>query len=177
MLFHKKRSVPQLNTTSTADISFMLLILFLVTTSMDMDKGLDRLLPPYNPQEEQLPPTQVNKDMILRLQLTDQGDIVCNGKTTDFASLQKQAITFITSCGPKHTIQLSIDKNAPYDVYYHLQDMLIKVYSTIRNSEAQRQYHQSFDECSMEEQQKIMAIVPQRIMEDMAQKTPQDVAK
>ena len=40
---HQKRRVPQLNTTSTADISFMLLIFFLVTTSMDSDKGLQRM--------------------------------------------------------------------------------------------------------------------------------------
>lgn len=171
MLFHKKRTVPQLNTTSTADISFMLLILFLVTTSMDMDKGLDRQLPPYNPKEEQTPPSQVNKDMILRLHLTAQGEVSCNDKITDLTSLEKQAIDFITYTGPKHTILLSIDRNAPYDVYYHLQDMLIKVYRTIRNSEAQRRYHHTFDECKMEEQQKIMQIVPQRIMEDLAKGT------
>ena len=39
---HRRRSVPQLNTTSTADISFMLLIFFLVTTNMDVDKGITR---------------------------------------------------------------------------------------------------------------------------------------
>ena len=44
--------MPQLNTTSTADISFMLLILFLVTSSMDVDKGLSRPLPPIQPDEE-----------------------------------------------------------------------------------------------------------------------------
>ena len=42
MFGRRKRTLPQLNTTSTADISFMLLIFFLVTTSMDVDKGLSR---------------------------------------------------------------------------------------------------------------------------------------
>lgn len=109
--------------------------------------------------------------MILRLHLTAQGEVSCNDKITDLTSLEKQAIDFITYTGPKHTILLSIDRNAPYDVYYHLQDMLIKVYRTIRNSEAQRRYHHTFDECKMEEQQKIMQIVPQRIMEDLAKGT------
>ena len=42
---HRRRRVPGLNTTATADISFMLLVFFLVTTSIDTDKGLSRLLP------------------------------------------------------------------------------------------------------------------------------------
>ena len=46
MFARRRRTVPQLNATSTADISFMLLIFFLVTTSMDLDKGLSRKLPP-----------------------------------------------------------------------------------------------------------------------------------
>ena len=46
MFRHKEHRVPGLNTTSTADISFMLLIFFLVTTNMDIDKGLQRQLAP-----------------------------------------------------------------------------------------------------------------------------------
>ncbi len=46
LIKRQKRRVPQLNTTATADISFMLLTFFLVTTSMDVDKGLVRQLPP-----------------------------------------------------------------------------------------------------------------------------------
>ena len=46
MFRRRKRDIPGLNTTSTADISFMLLIFFLVTSSMDTDKGLPRQLPP-----------------------------------------------------------------------------------------------------------------------------------
>ena len=49
----KKRKVPGLNTSSTADISFMLLIFFLVTTSMDTDQGLGRTLP-KPPEDEQM---------------------------------------------------------------------------------------------------------------------------
>ena len=53
----KHRDVPELNTTSTADISFMLLVFFLVTSSMDSDKGLGRKLAPIDEQQqEQRPP-------------------------------------------------------------------------------------------------------------------------
>lgn len=46
-----KRKVPDINSSSTADIAFLLLIFFLITTSMDTDRGLARLLPP--PPEDQ----------------------------------------------------------------------------------------------------------------------------
>ena len=55
MNFRRRRhEVPGLNTTSTADISFMLLIFFLVTTSMDIEKGIVRQMPPADNQQEQV---------------------------------------------------------------------------------------------------------------------------
>ena len=53
MFARRKRTVPQLNATSTADISFMLLIFFLVTTSMDLDKGLGKKLPPVEKSKQE----------------------------------------------------------------------------------------------------------------------------
>ena len=49
-----KRKVPGLNASSTADISFILLIFFLVVTSMDTDTGLARRLPnPPDPNQQE----------------------------------------------------------------------------------------------------------------------------
>ena len=68
-MFRRRRfeQIPELNTSSTADISFMLLIFFLVTSSMDTDKGLLRQLPP--PPQEQQPPQDVRKDHVLQITL------------------------------------------------------------------------------------------------------------
>ena len=63
----KNHNVPGLNTTSTADISFMLLIFFLVTTSMDVDKGLSRQLPPPEPPKKEQMESQVQKDKLMEL--------------------------------------------------------------------------------------------------------------
>ena len=69
MFSRPKRRVPGLNTTSTADISFMLLIFFLVTSSMDSDKGLARQLPP--PQNEQVEQElKVKERNVLKITLT-----------------------------------------------------------------------------------------------------------
>ena len=65
----RHHSVPGLNTTATADISFMLLIFFLVASSMDLDKGLARVLPPVD-DEEQKVETLVERDQLFTISLT-----------------------------------------------------------------------------------------------------------
>ena len=70
MLIRRNRHrVLSLNTASTADISFMLLIFFLVTTSMDTDKGLQRELPPAETKTEQQQ-TAVDKNLLLQLKIS-----------------------------------------------------------------------------------------------------------
>ena len=72
MLFgkKKKKEVPGLDTTSTADISFMLLIFFLVTTSLDTDEGLTRYLPPM-PQKNEQKQMDVNRNDIMNISIDD----------------------------------------------------------------------------------------------------------
>ena len=72
------RSVPALNTTSTADISFMLLIFFLVTSSMDIDKGLARVLPPLDKQEQPLE-ALVERDQLLTVSISQNDECQLNG--------------------------------------------------------------------------------------------------
>ena len=81
MIIRRKiRQVPGLNTASTADISFMLLIFFLVTTSMDVDKGLFRVLPSPEPQKLEQQETTVDKSTLLALHVTAQNQLLVNDK-------------------------------------------------------------------------------------------------
>ena len=69
MLIRRNRNeTPGLNTTSTADISFMLLIFFLVTTSMDVDKGLLRQLPSPEPQKKELQESVLGKKHLISIE-------------------------------------------------------------------------------------------------------------
>ena len=63
-----KRKVPDINSSSTADIAFLLLIFFLITTSMDTDRGLARLLPP--PPEDQDNRTQIRSKNVTSYRYT-----------------------------------------------------------------------------------------------------------
>lgn len=69
----KKRTVPGLNTTSTADISFMLLILFLVASSMDLDKGISRQLPPMDKTQKQA--TAIDGKKLMRIAIDDDSKV------------------------------------------------------------------------------------------------------
>ena len=71
----KKRKVPGINGSSMADISFILLIFFLITTSMDTDQGLKRRLPPLVPKEQQQQDIEINDRNIMRILVNRQDQI------------------------------------------------------------------------------------------------------
>ena len=91
---NKRRLVPSLNTTSTADISFMLLIFFLVTTSMDLDKGLRRVLPPVDNQQQQQE-TNIDKDKLMAITITDADSAFVDGKPLEM----KASARLCGTCG------------------------------------------------------------------------------
>ena len=72
----KKRKVPGLNASSTADISFILLIFFLVTTSMDTDSGLARRLPPPVPKDQKKNDVDVNKRNLVVVLINSSNQIL-----------------------------------------------------------------------------------------------------
>ena len=102
MLIRKRRhDIPGLNTTSTADISFMLLIFFLVTTSMDVDKGLRRQLPPAQ-QEKIEQESLVDKGKLMELKITADNVLLLNGQPINRDELRIRTEEFITRVGKEH---------------------------------------------------------------------------
>lgn len=165
-MFGRKRDhkVPGLNTTSTADISFMLLIFFLVTTSMDVDKGITRELPPLDKKSENTP-TNVSNDKTLRLRIDNQGRLFCNDRPMQLNSLKDSVENVVNRGGKEHVIQLKTERDASYDAYFHVQNEIIAAYNDIRNQKAVQAYGEPFEELTEEQKQSIVKAVPQRISE------------
>ncbi|MDB2363841.1 biopolymer transporter ExbD, partial [Flavobacteriales bacterium] len=89
-----KREAPEINAGSMADIAFLLLIFFLVTTTMDSSYGVERLLPPI--EEEQPDDNQkVNERNILSVLVNGSDQILANGKLVELADLKEQTKEFI----------------------------------------------------------------------------------
>lgn len=165
-MFGRKRDhrVPGLNTTSTADISFMLLIFFLVTTSMDADKGISRELPPIDKKSENTP-TNVSNDKTLRLRIDDDGRLFCNDKPMNIGALKDSVEGVINRGGKEHVIQLRTGRDASYDSYFHVQNEIVAAYNDIRNQKAEQAYGEPFEELGQAQKESIVKAVPQRISE------------
>ena len=138
-----KRKVPGLNQSSTADISFILLIFFLVTTSMDIDSGLPRRLPDWNPDEVEQE-MKVKERNVMTVQVNKFNEIhVKNGimnRVIDISELKDIAKEFIANPDDnpnlpvkedydiegygtvqttiKHVIALQTDRDTNYEVYF-----------------------------------------------------------
>lgn len=167
LIRRKQRETPGLNTTSTADISFMLLIFFLVTTSMDVDKGLLRQLPSPEPQKKEQQ-TVVDKANLMALRLTAGDTLLVNDKPMKVSQLKEETIRFVHRLGKKHLISIESDRDADYNLYFQMQNQLMEAYSQLRNETAQKKYHRDYALLNKDQKEQVRNICPQRITESYA---------
>ena len=91
----KKREVPEINSSSTADIAFLLLIFFLITTSMDTDRGLARRLPPPPEKDQKLDDAKKKERNVLQVFLNMQDQLMCGNDYITVDQLRAKAKEFI----------------------------------------------------------------------------------
>lgn len=187
----KKKKVPGLNASSTADISFILLIFFLVTTSMDTDMGLARRLPrPPEPDQEDAT-MDIKSRNILFVRLNAAGQLWVKDETTsgygDIATLRQHVINFVKNeandsklpekhvknidllgqcfVTDKHVISVQTDRGTPYDVYFQVQNELVAAYNELRNELAKEKFGRAYDYLTDEQQAAVRSYYPQNISE------------
>lgn len=164
MIFRRKRrEVPGLNTTSTADISFMLLVFFLVTTSMDVDKGMNRQLPPKQDEKQEM--MDVDRSKVMSLALSEEGLLTIDEKPANIDKIRRQLKEFIVSTGPSHIIELKTDRKCDYDTYFHLQNEIVRSYREIRDAASKQQFGKPYSKCSVEQREQLLEKFPQRVQE------------
>ena len=164
MFKRAKRKVPGLNTSSTADISFMLLILFLVTTSMEVDEGLERTLPPIEKKQKEIQ-SMIDERLVLRFHIFNDNKLRLNNKPITLATIRKTVENFVASKGKQHIIQIQAGRKASYNTYFSLQNEIVAAYNDLRNKRAEQLYGKLYQLCSVEQQEQIANEIPQRISE------------
>ena len=195
-----KRKVPGLNASSTADISFILLIFFLVVTSMDTDTGLARRLPPPpdpNQQDEDVKVkgrnvlvVQVNMNNEISYYYGDQSSRVAqyNVQPADLYTIAKE---FIANPGNKpnmpefhpadpplpllgaypvtknHIISIQTDRTTKYDVYFQIQNELVRAYNDVRDEFALAKFGKHYNDLVSEsdEDLAVRGVYPMKISE------------
>ena len=187
----KKKKVPGLNQSSTADISFILLIFFLITTSMDTDMGLARRLP-RPPEENQEDATMdIKSRNILYVRMNAAGQLwVKNEMESGFEDLRNlrnrvkefvkneknlskypekhvKNIDILGQCfvTDKHVISVQTDRGTPYAVYFEVQNELVAAYNELRNELSKQKFGRPYDALGDEEKVAVRAYYPQNISE------------
>ena len=182
------KKIPQINASSMADISFLLLIFFLVTTSMDVNQGLARRLPPPIPPDQKVEDTDINKRNLFVVKINWENKLLVQGQELDVRQLRAKAKEFILNANddanmPKlfeedfgqpfgtlqytkeHVISVQNDAETQYQAYLEVQNELVAAYSELREECAQKYFHTAYTELDEEWQKKIQKIYPQKISE------------
>lgn len=182
-----KRKVPEINSSSTADIAFIILIFFLITTSMDTDRGLARRLPPP-PEDTETPDDVKIKErnlLVVRLNMFDQ--LMLGPDYVQVHELRKRVKDFISNpyndeslpekkakevpffgdvmVTDNHVISLQNDRGTSYHLYIQVQNELVAAYNELRNELAQEKWQRDYETLAEDQQSAIRDIYPQRISE------------
>lgn len=145
MLKKRKRAEAEIPTASMADIAFLLLIFFLVTTTIDVDTGILMQLPP--PLDETQKPPPIKERNMLAILVNAQGDILVENEVTRLADVRREVVRHVTNNGvnpkysedPDHAIvSLKTDRKTNYDKYIDVLDEVWMGYREIWDGEARK---------------------------------------
>lgn len=184
------RKVPEINAGSMADIAFLLLIFFLVTTTMDTDKGLQRKLPPM-PENDITPPDAppVHKRDVFVVLINSQDQLLVQNEPLDITQLKEKAKEFIANPAnrdnlpekankfveglgremflcKKAIISLQNDMGTSYNAYISVQNELARAYDELRDEFSKAEWGKPFAELEEAKQNIVRGdIYPQIISE------------
>ena len=188
------KPLPALNTTSTGDIAFLLLIFFLVATTMDVDKGIQRRLPPMPDENQKQQDIKVNRRNIVVVRINAQDRILAGGTPMDITQVKDQIKEFITNPAnseslpekemkdiegfgqyavSKGVVSLQNDRGTSYSAYLRVQNEIVKAFNEIRDDFAMVNFGSKYADLDEEKQKIVREAVPQSISEA----EPKDVSK
>ncbi len=181
----RKREVQEVNAGSMADIAFLLLIFFLVTTTMDTDSGLGRLLPPPVPPDE-LPPPPIKDRNVFTILINSKNQLLVKGKPMRVEQLKDATKEFVLNPNreeklpefkqeevdyfglyevSKGVISLQNDNGTQYAQYLMVQNELQRAYTELRNELSRRKWNKDYEQLDEDQQKAVRTIYPQRISE------------
>ncbi len=164
-----RRSTPEVNAGSMADIAFLLLIFFLVTTTIEKDKGIARQLPP---KEEVTDPPKIKQKNLFIVNVNRHDQLLVDDELMELKNLRKAAVEFLDNGGApkgspeycdyckgkrspessdnpdKAVISVQNDRLTSYKMYIAVQNELVAAYNQLRDRESQRLYGWKFTEMS-----------------------------
>ena len=179
----RSNSRPAVNAGSMADIAFLLLIFFLVTTTISTDAGINRKLPKKCPAGTDCS-IILNEKNILRILLNSNNEIMVEDNQVAITDLKELAKGFLDNNGdsscdycfgnksvkssnnPKDAvISISTDRKSNYNLYIGIQDELTKAYYDLRVAYARKTFKKAINELSDTEAERVRKAYPFQLSE------------
>ncbi|MBL7972073.1 MAG: biopolymer transporter ExbD [Prolixibacteraceae bacterium] len=181
------RKTPDIPSASMADIAFMLLIFFITATSMDVDSGLERVLPqmpPENQEQDDTPP--IKERNVFSVLLDANNRLMVEGELLRVEDLREKTKEFLTNPGNSETmpetkpteipligdfdvskgvISLRNDHGTQYGMYIAVQNELVAAVNEVRNELSTQKFGKKYAELTSEQQDAIREAIPSRISE------------
>ncbi|MCK9304515.1 MAG: biopolymer transporter ExbD [Bacteroidales bacterium] len=180
------RSVNEINSGSTADIAFIILVFFLMVSNMDSVGGLQRLLPPMPDENQKVEQQKVNRRNILVVKINEQDQLYAGGDYIDITMLKDKAKEFLVNPNDneslpekenkeiegfglypvsKGVISLQNTRGTSYDTYIKVQNELVKAVNEIRDEFSMEHYGRKYIALDEDRQKIVRQIIPQNISE------------
>lgn len=162
-----------INASSMADIAFLLLIFFLVTTTIDFDKGIMHKLPPIG----DIITSPAHGNNVLKVLVNQNDKLLINGEPATIEALRQTAKEFLDNNGqnPRYSdnpdaaiISLQNDKGTSYGAYLQVQNELKGAYRELRDAYAMKHFGQTYGQLQDAKSENVEAVknaYPMRLSE------------
>ncbi len=185
-----KKNIPEINASSQADIAFTVLIFFLVVSTMDVDTGLVRMLPPMPDPNVKQEDIKVKERNLLLVFVSGSGAIMAGGKIIHLDALKDKAKEFILNPlddkdlpekkptvidmpdGSKWTypvsegvISLQNTRDTSYERYIEVQNELTRAFNEVRDELSMSKFNKEFKDLTEAENKVITKAIPMKISE------------
>lgn len=189
-----KKKTPDINSSSTADIAFLLLAYFLMTTTMNQDSGLSRRLPPIPDPNQKVEDQKINRRNIIVVKINSADRLFAGNEVLDVSQLKDKIKEFLTNPSDNPTlpekeikdiegfgkypvskgvISLQNDRGTSYQAYIAVQNELVKAVNELRNDFSMANFHKPYLKLDEDQQKIVRDAIPQQISEA----EPKDVGK
>lgn len=180
------KKTPGLNSSSSADIAFLLLCYFLMTTTIGSQTGLSRRLPPMPDENQKIEDQKVNRRNIIVVRINSADRLFAGSDPVDITMLKERIKEFLTNPAndptlpekevkeiegfgaypvSKGVISLQNDRGTSYQAYIAVQNELVKAVNELRDEFSMVNYGQKFMQLDEEKQEIVKKCVPQNISE------------
>lgn len=185
-----KKQIKEINASSMADIAFLLLIFFLVATTMNVDTGITRLLPPIPPEDQQVEDIKVRERNLLPVFINAYDQIMVAGAVMHISQVTDAVKRFVINASgdenlpekkdteiampdgskwvyavSEGVVSLQSDMGTSYNTYIQVQNELTRAFNEIRDDVSRQRFGRAYSDLGQEDQEVINDAIPMKISE------------